>query len=118
MLSEDQNMEKFICLNKLNASWRMDGSMFLLFMKHVSGYFRLTDSDEVFDMNNVAYAELASEDLNTVSQIFGGHSPKDDTILLVPVNPGECYMSKANGFRLRVYSKDSKIKHLLRMNSL
>jgi hypothetical protein len=118
MLSEDQNIEKFICLNRLNASWRMDGSMFVRFMKHVSGYFRINEPDQALDTNTVDYAEIASEDLNTVSLIFGGHSPQEDTILLVPVNPGECHMSKAKGFRVKVYSKETHTKRSLHLNCL
>jgi len=97
----------FIYLDRQNASWRMDSYMFLQFMSHVSDYFGISSSDRAFSPEDVQYAEITGEDLSTVSAIFGGYSPDENRILLVPVHPQRFILPIKNSFDLFVYEKES-----------
>lgn len=105
--------ECFIYLDRQNAFWRMDSSMFLQFMSHVSGYFGISNTVKGFNPEQVQYAEITGEDLNTVSAIFGGYSPDEDRILLVPVHPQRFILPIKNSFEVLVHPKDgSELKSI------
>ena len=99
--------ECFIYLDRQNAFWRMDSSMFLQFMSHVTDYFGISNKGMAFDPDEVQYAERTGEDLNTVSAIFGGYSPDENRILLVPVHPQRFILPIKNSFDVFIYEKDS-----------
>lgn len=96
----------FIYLDRQNAYWRMDSSMFVQFMSHVSDYFGVSAKGSKFNPEQVQYAEITGEDLNTVSAIFGGYSPDEDRILLVPVHPQRFILPIKNSFEVFVSEKD------------
>lgn len=96
----------FIYLDRQNAFWRMDSNMFLQFMSHVSDYFGVSCKDSVFNPERVQYAEITGEDLNIVSAIFGGYSPDENRILLVPVHPQRFILPIKNTFNVFVHEKD------------
>lgn len=97
----------FIYLDRQNAFWRMDSIMFLQFMSHVTEYFGVSANDPSFNPEDVQYAEITGEDLNTVSAIFGGYSPDENRILLVPVHPQRFILPIKNSFNVFVYEKDN-----------
>lgn len=97
----------FIYLDRQNAFWRMDPEMFLLFMSHVKDYFGINDRGEPFNPEVVKYAEITGEDLNTVSAIFGGYSPDENRILLVPVHPQRFILPIKNNFDVFVYENEN-----------
>lgn len=97
----------FIYLDRQNAFWRMDSFMFLQFMSHVSEYFGVSVNGPDFKPEDVQYAEITGEDLNTVSAIFGGYSPDENRILLVPVHPQRFILPVKNSFNVFVFEKDS-----------
>lgn len=99
--------ECFIYLDRQNAYWRMDSSMFVQFMSHVSDYFGVSPKGSKFNPEQVQYAEITGEDLNTVSAIFGGYSPDEDRILLVPVHPQRFILPVKNSFDVFVSEKNS-----------
>lgn len=96
----------FIYLNRQNAYWRMDPSMFVQFMSHVSDYFGI-NKDSEFNLERIQYAEITGEDLNTVSAIFGGYSPDENRILLVPVHPQRFILPIKNNFSVFVREADN-----------
>jgi len=97
----------FIYLDRQNAFWRMDSVMFMQFMSHVSDYFGVNTTGPSFNPLEVQYAEITGEDLNTVSAIFGGYSPDENRILLVPVHPQRFILPIKNNFNVFVYEKNS-----------
>jgi hypothetical protein len=99
--------ECFIYLDRQNAFWRMDSSMFVQFMSHVSDYFGISSNGPEYNPDQVQYAEITGEDLNTVSAIFGGYSPDENRILLVPVHPQRFILPIRNSFNVFVYEKNS-----------
>lgn len=99
--------ECFIYLDRQNAFWRMDSSMFVQFMCHVSDYFGVSNKGVEFNPELVEYAEITGEDLNTVSAIFGGYSPDENRILLVPVHPQRFILPIKNSFEVFVSEIDS-----------
>lgn len=98
----------FIYLDRQNAFWRMDSSMFLQFMSHVSDYFGIGFNDTGYNPDRVQYAEITGEDLNIVSAIFGGYSPDENRILLVPVHPQRFILPIKNSFNVFVHEEDSQ----------
>src|SRR5665647_172442 len=105
--------ECFIYLDRQNAFWRMDSIMFVQFMSHVSDYFGVNTKGTGFNPEHVQYAEITGEDLNTVSAIFGGYSPDENRILLVPVHPQRFILPIKNSFDVFVYEKDgSELKSI------
>ena len=103
----------FIYLDRQNALWRMDSSMFLQFMSHVKDYFGVSNKSESFNPEEVQYAEITGEDLNTVSAIFGGYSPDENRILLVPVHPQRFILPIKNSFVVFVHQKNcSELKSI------
>lgn len=104
----------FIYLNRQNAYWRMDPSMFVQFMSHVSDYFGVNSKNTEFNLERVQYAEITGEDLNTVSAIFGGYSPDENRILLVPVHPQRFILPIKNNFN--VYVREADMEELRSIN--
>jgi len=105
--------ESFIYLDRLNAFWRMDSAMFQQFMIHVSRYFGISTIIKGFSPEQILFADISGEDLNTVSAIFGGYSPDENRILLVPVNPQKFILPIKNSFKLILYPKDgSELKSI------
>lgn len=98
--------DAFIYLDRQNALWRMDSNMFVQFMSHVSDYFGINCNDSEFNPERVQYAEITGEDLNIVSAIFGGYSPDDNRILLVPVHPQRFILPIKNSFKVFVHESD------------
>lgn len=98
----------FIYLDRQNAFWRMDSNMFIQFMSHVSDYFGINNKDTGLNMDRVQYAEISGEDLTTVSAIFGGYSPDENRILLVPVYPQRFILPVKNCFNVFVSESDSE----------
>ncbi|MCX6308885.1 MAG: hypothetical protein NTY32_08710 [Bacteroidia bacterium] len=84
----------------------MDSSMFMQFMSHVSDYFGVNTAGNGYSLEQVQYAEITGEDLNTVSAIFGGYSPDDNRILLVPVHPQRFILPIKNSFDVLISEKD------------
>ena len=107
--------ECFIYLDKQNALWRMDSSMFLHFMNHVTAYFGISNKASGFNPEKVQYAEISGEDLNTVSGIFGGYSPDENRILLVPVHPQRFILPIKNSFSVFVFEKEGKVTKSIRL---
>jgi hypothetical protein len=85
----------------------MDPIMFMQFMGHVSTYFGICTTGPSFNPAEVQYAEISGEDLNTVSAIFGGYSPDENRLLLVPVHPQRFILPIKSNFNVLVYEKDS-----------
>jgi hypothetical protein len=105
--------ESFIYLNRENTRWRMDACMFERFMEHVAAYFSPSAPLAEVGCEDVQYAEIEGEDLNTVSVIFGGYSPNDHQILLVPVHPEHFTLPFRNSFDLSVRMKhDDSVRSL------
>jgi hypothetical protein len=111
--------ESFLCLDRQNASWRMDGITFSRFMKHVSGYFGICGTIPDVLLDDILYAEIAGDDLNVVSAIFGGYSPDDDQIVMVPVHPETFILPSRNTFHLMVCEKSllGDVKRCIRLKS-
>jgi len=80
----------------------MDGATFSRFMKHVSGYFKVSDGNQTINFGNVRYAEIGEDDLYVVSAIFGAYSPDSHKMILAPVNPGSFILPWLNYFTLDV----------------
>lgn len=99
--------DSFIYLDKMNTLWRMDSSMFVQFMSHVSDYFGICSMGSGIHLEQVQYAEITGEDLNTVSAIFGGYSPDENRILLVPVHPQRFILPIKNSFNVYIQEKDT-----------
>jgi hypothetical protein len=110
--------ERFIYLERQNSCWRMEGCMFALFMRHVSGYFHLNNPKDGWNMEDVQYAEIAGEDLNTVSVIFGGYSPNDNRIMLIPVHPQQFIMPFRNSFDMLLYDKNGNKQQSIRLKAI
>jgi len=96
------NRDIYLCLEKNDESWRMDGPTFTKFMAHVSAYFKLTDYADTIDFSNINYADIAGDDLFVVSAIFGAYAPNECKIILAPVNPGTFILPWLNYFTLNV----------------
>jgi hypothetical protein len=108
----------FICLDKRNAFWRMDSEAFMRFMSHVTSYFGLNGAGHDLDLEEVLYAEIAGEDLDTVSAIFGGYSPDENRILLVPVHPQRFILPAKNYFDLFVYGTKNEIQRSISLKAI
>lgn len=97
--------DTYLCLERSNDHWRMDGTTFGQFMDHVSAYFKLSESPDSLKLENVKYAEIAGDDLYVVSAIFGAYAPNDHKMILAPVNPGSFILPWLNYFTLNVCEK-------------
>jgi hypothetical protein len=111
---EKMNLDRYLCLEKMNESWRMDGATFTQFMRHVSSYFKTSNGSGEINFKNIEYADIASDDLFVVSAIFGAYSPNDKKMILAPVNPGTFILPWLNYFTLNVCeSLNGKERHWL-----
>lgn len=103
MISKDT----FLCLEKTDESWRMDGATFTQFMTHVSAYFKMSEHAQALNYENIAYADIGEDDLYVVSAIFGAYSPNERKMILAPVNPGSFILPWLNYFTLNICEKSS-----------
>lgn len=92
----------YLCLERFNDRWRMDGDTFRRFMAHVSAYFRLSNHPDTVNYATVKYAEIAGDDLYVVSAIFGAYAPNENKMILAPVKPGSFILPWLNYFTLNV----------------
>lgn|GEM_PF-2263389 len=103
------NKDTYLCLEKTDDCWRMDGATFNRFMSHVSGYFKMSDHSRDLKFENIQYADIAGDDLFVVSAIFGAYSPNERKMILAPVNPGTFILPWLNYFTLDVCEKSNGI---------
>jgi len=71
-------------------------------MSHVSIYFKILDKLKDIVYEDVNYVDISGEDLHVVCSIFGGYSPDDTKLLLVPVSPSNFVSPWKNTFFLNV----------------
>jgi hypothetical protein len=86
-------------------------------MSHVSDYFGINNNGTEFNPERIQYAEITGEDLNTVSAIFGGYSPDENRILLVPVHPQRFILPINNSFNIFVAEEDSHERKAILMKA-
>jgi len=96
----------YLCLEKLNDHWRMDGRMVGTFIDHVSHFFKLVDKPSSLDYDQISYAEISSDDLYMISAIFGAYSPDGVKMILAPVNPGTSILPWLGSFSLQLFEKN------------
>ncbi|MDD4921542.1 MAG: hypothetical protein PHS30_03580 [Bacteroidales bacterium] len=56
-------------------------------------------------IEDVEYVEIADEDLDNVSFIFGSHQPGYNQTVLVPVHPSSYAIPLTNQFKIQIYEK-------------
>jgi hypothetical protein len=100
------NSYSYICLEKLNDQWRLDGRMLGIFIDHVSHYFKLVNLPSSLDYNQFSYAEISSDDLYMISAIFGAYSPDGKNMILAPVNPGTSILPWLGSFSMQLFEKN------------